>query len=262
MAVTLAAVLVPTLAAAGLVAWAPRITPPVLRPAGLVAGPATDNTVTVRWSRPPIGPLPDKYLIISNGAVVGTAAGTATSYRMAGLIPANSYQDRVVAVRGGNRSPQSALLTTRTLTPPLSAARLQGWWGVQAKPILHRLVGILDYQMLWQVTPGCTAGACDAKITVENRNHPFSVKLTRTGTDYQGRTVLRWTYCGPRGKTFSDPTTLTIRLHITGGIGQGTAWVADSLTGTVTGTLAYVSAATYHCAIYSYLGSLTGTGGS
>jgi hypothetical protein len=143
---TLAAVLVAALAAAGLVAWAPWIKPPVLRPAGLVAGPATGNTITVRWSRPRTGPLPDKYLIISNGAQAGTAAGTATSYRVAGLAPSNSYQNRVVAVRGGKRSPQSALLTTRTLTPPLSAARLQGWWGVRAKPIHHRLVGTICAQ--------------------------------------------------------------------------------------------------------------------
>lgn len=169
---------------------------------------------------------------------------------------------QAVAVRGGKRSPQSSLLTTRTLTPPLSAARLQGWWTVRAKPIHHRLVGILNYQMLWQVTPGCVAGACDAKITVENRSHPFSVKLTRAGTDYRGRTVLGWTYCGPRGNTISDPTTLKIRLHITGGIGQGPAWAADSLTGTVTGILRYASAATYYCPTYSYKGSLTGTGGS
>lgn len=256
---TLATVLVLGLAAAGLVVWAPWIPPPVLRPAGLAAGPATANTITVRWSRPRTGPLPDKYLIISNGGVVGSVAGTATSYRQVGLTPADSYQYRVIAVRAGKRSPRSALLTVHTPTPPISAARLQGSWAVQAKPIHHRLVGIYSYEMTWQAIPGCAAGACDAKISVDNGKHPFSVKLARAGTVYQGHTVLRYTTCGPHGNSIPDPTTLRIRIHITTATGQGPVWAAQSFKGTMTGTTRYVSAATFYCPVFSYKGSLTGT---
>ena len=120
--------------AAGLLVWAPWTPPPpVLRPAGLAAGPATANSITFRWSRPATGPLPDKYLILSDGTVAGSVAGTVTSYRQAGLTPASAYQYRVVAVRDGKRSVRSALLTVRTLTPPISQARLQGSWNVYAK---------------------------------------------------------------------------------------------------------------------------------
>lgn len=113
----LAAVVVLGLAA-GLVVWAPWIPPPVLRPTGLRTGPATATSVTLRWSRPPTGPLPDKYLIWSSGTMTGSAAGTATSDRQTGLTPASTYHYRVVAVRGDKRSPASAGLTLSTLTRP------------------------------------------------------------------------------------------------------------------------------------------------
>src|SRR5215831_19742451 len=60
---------------AGLVVWAPWIPPPVLRPTGLVAGPATANSVSFHWSPPRTGPMPDKYLVIGSGAASGSVAG-------------------------------------------------------------------------------------------------------------------------------------------------------------------------------------------
>src|SRR5215813_5375706 len=139
--------------AAGLVVWAPWIPPPVFRPTGLVAGPSTANSIAFHWSRPPTGPLPDKYLILGGGTVVGSVAGTVTSYRPAGLTPATTYQYRVVAVRGRKRSRQSALLTVRTLTPPISQARLQGSWGVHAKTIGPAPPGRRSGYMTWQLSP-------------------------------------------------------------------------------------------------------------
>lgn len=254
----LAAVVVPGLAA-GLVVWAPWVPPPVLRPAGLVAGPSTASSVSFRWSRPRTGPPPDTCLILGNGAVAGSAGGTVTACRQAGLTPAVSCQYRVVAVRGGTRSPQPALLTVRTLTPPISAARLQGPWNVQAKPIHHRLVGLSDYAMTWQITPGCPAGACDAKVSVENGKHPFSVKLARAGAVYRGQAVLGFTICGPRGNSIPDPTTLKIKVRVTTATGQGQVWAATSLAGTMTGTTQYVSSAAFYCPAFRYRGSLAGS---
>ena len=245
--------------AAGLVVWAPWMPPPVLRPTGLVAGPSTANSVSFRWSRPHTGPPPDTYLILGNGPAAGSVAGTVTAYRQAGLTPAVSYQYRVVAVRGGTQSPQSALLTVRTLTPPISAARLQGPWTVQAKPFHHRLVGLRDYAMTWQVTPGCPAGACEARVSVANGKHPFSVKVARAGAVYRGQVVLGFTICGPRGNSIPDPTTLKIRLRVTAATGQGQVWAATSLVGTLTGTTQYVSSAAFYCPAFSYKGSLSGS---
>jgi hypothetical protein len=161
--VTLVAVVVLGLAA-GLVVWSPWTPPPVLRPAGLVAGSSTATSVTFHWSPPRTGPLPDTYLILSQGgAVAGSVSGKATSYRQTGLDPATPYLYRVVAVRGGKRSPQSALLTVHTLTPPLSQARLQGSWSVYAKNIGPAPGGQNGY-LTWQFSPACAAGPCDVTL--------------------------------------------------------------------------------------------------
>ena len=119
--------------------------------------PSTANSVTFHWSRPRTGPLPDKYLVLGSGTAAGSVAGTVTSYRQTGLTPATTYQYRVVAVRGGKRSPQSALLTVRTLTPPISQARLQGSWSVHAKTIGSAPPGRRNGYMTWQLSPVCAA---------------------------------------------------------------------------------------------------------
>jgi hypothetical protein len=245
---------------AGLVLWAPWTPPPVLRPAGLVAGPATASSITFHWSRPPTGPLPDKYLILSSGTVAGSAAGTATSYRQAGLTPAATYQYRLVAVRGGKRSPQSALLTVRTLTPPISQARLQGSWQIYAKNIIHAPGGRNGY-ISWQLSPACATGPCDVILHASDGRHTFKMKLIRAGAAYLGQTVANLGRCGSGASSIPDPETLKIRIHVTKAAGQNQVWAATSLAGIMTGTSQYVSTAAFYCSASTLKASLAGTPG-
>jgi len=256
--VTLAAVVVVAALAAGLVAWAPWTQPPVLRPAGLAAGPATANSISFRWSPPATGPLPDKYLILTNGKAAGSVAGTVTSYRQAGLTPASAHQYRVVAVRGGKRSPQSALLTARTLTPPLSQARLQGSWDVYVKNI-RGAPGSRNGTLVWAFRPACAAGACDVIVHVKEGKHTYKMTLTRTGALYQGQAAVNVVHCGTPGNTIPDPATLKYRVHATAAAGQGQEWAATSLTGTLVATLRYVSSGTFYCPASTFKATLTGT---
>jgi Fibronectin type III domain len=244
--------------AAGLVVWAPWVPPPVLRPAGLAAGPATANSISFRWSRPPTGPLPDKYLILSDDRLAGSVAGTATSYRQAGLTPASSYQYSVVAVRGGKRSPRSAALPVSTLTPPISQARLQGSWSVTVR-YLQRVFGVRNVALPGEVIPACAAGACDVTLHVTSRRHPFSVKLTRAGAVYRGQTVVGFIRCGTAGNSIPDPTTLKFRVRITSAAGEGQVWAATSMTGTMTGTSRYVSNAAFYCPAHHFKATLSGS---
>src|SRR5215470_15942597 len=225
--VTLVAVIVVAALAGGLVVWAPWTQPPVLRPAGLAAGPATANSISFRWSPPATGPLPDKYLILTDGRTAESVAGTVTSYRQAGLTPASTYQYRVVAVRGGQRSPQSAALAVSTVTPPLSQARLQGSWEVYVKNI-RGAPGSRNGSLVWAFTPACVAGACDVIVQVKEGKHTYKMTLTRTGALYQGQAAVNVVRCGPRGNTIPDPATLTYRVHATAAAGQGQAWAATS----------------------------------
>ncbi len=245
--------------AAGLVVWAPWTPPPVLRPAGLVAGSSTANSVTFHWSRPATGPLPDKYLILgSSPGSGGSVAGTATSYRQVGLTPATTYQYRVVAVRGGKRSPKSALLTVRTLTPPISQARLLGSWDVHLKTIAPAS-GPRNGYMVWQLSPACATGTCDVILHGKNGRFPFTVKLTRVGAAYTGHTVTQFGGCGTRANSIPDPVTLRIQIHPTKAVGKNQVWAATSIAGTYQQTWQYVSNAAFYCTASTDKASVTGT---
>ena len=256
--VTLVAVIVVAALAGGLVVWAPWTQPPVLRPAGLAAGHATANSISFRWARPATGPLPDRYLILSDGKVAGSVAGSAVTYRQAGLTPANSYQYRVVAVRGGKRSPQSAALTVSTLTPPMSQARLEGLWEVFVKNV-HRSPHSRNGTLYWTLFPACATGACDVVAHVNDGKHSFKMTLTRVGAVYRGHAVVNFTPCGSRGNSIPDPATLKFRVHATKAVGEGQEWVATSWTGTMWWIYKYVSSATFYCTASSYKAILSGT---
>ena len=243
--------------AAGLVVWAPWTPPPVLRPSGLVAGPSTANSITFRWSRPPTGPPPDKYLILGSGPAASSVAGTATSYRQASLTPATIYQYRVVAVRGGKRSPGSAVLTVRTLTPPISQARLQGSWQVYAKNIGPARGGRNGY-MRWQLSPPCAAGACDVMLRVKDGRFSFKMKLARAGAVYEGQTRASLGRCGPRTSSIPDPATVKIKIRVSKAAGESQDWAATSLTGTMVQTSQYVSSAAFYCTASTFKASLAG----
>ena len=252
----LAAVVVLGLAA-GLVVWAPWTPPPVLRPSGLVAGPSTANSIAFRWSRPPAGPLPDKYLILGSGTVASAVAGTVTSYRQASLTPATTYQYRVVAVRGGKRSPGSAVLTVHTLTPPISQARLHGSWQVYGKNIGHVPGGRNGY-MSWQLSPACAVGACGVMLHVKDGKFSFKMKLARAGAVYEGQTRASFRRCGRGASSIPDPATVKIKIRVTKAAGEIQEWAATSLTGTMVQTSQYVSSAAFYCTASTYKASLAG----
>jgi len=97
--------------AAGLLIWAPWRSPPLLRPAGLAAGPSTTGSVAFRWSRPATGPLPDRYVILHDGRVAGSVPGTVTSYQATGSPP---------RPRTGTRWRRSAAASARPRRPSSS----------------------------------------------------------------------------------------------------------------------------------------------
>ena len=257
LVVLLAAVVVLGLAA-GLVVWAPWTPPPVLRPTGLVAGPSTANSITFHWSRPRTGPLPDKYLIIGMDTAAGSVPGTVTSYRQKRLTPASVYQYRVVAVRGSKRSFQSALLTVRTLTPPVSQARLQGSWSVYARSIGPAPPGRRSGYMTWNLSPACAAGACDVMLHGKDGPFSFKGKLTRKGAAYTGRAVTHFR-CGSAGNSIPYPVTLEIRIHPTKATGENVAWVATSFAGHLVLAYQYASNSAFFCPAATVNGVVTGT---
>jgi len=244
--------------AAGVVVWAPWVVPPVLRPTGLVAGPSTVTAITLHWSRPPTGPLPDKYLIFNDDAKVATVAGTVTAYRQAGLDPATKYQYFVVAVRSDRRSAKSAPLSISTVTPPVSAARLQGSWSVYLKFPAGSPKGSNGY-LTWQVTPACAVGACNVMLRSTTTDWTFGMKLTRAGEVYKGQAVANLGPCGSGANAIPDPVTVKIQIRVSAAVAQSQVWAASSFAGTFVGTSKYVSNAAGYCNPTTMKASVTGS---
>lgn len=242
----------------GLVIWAPWTSPPLLRPAGLTAGPSTTGSVAFHWSSPAAGPAPDRYLILREGTVIGTVPGTVTSYRQAGLTPATAYPYQVAAIRGGTRSALSSALVMRTATPPLSAARLAGPWTVQLK-LLRRggLIGAKRWTESWLTTPKCATGSCAETLSGSIGGHRFTAKLNRRGARYAGTTTARLFPCGSGANSFPLRDTISFHLKITGAHVGNRAWIASSWTGALVMSNPYTSSGNLFCPASSQTAALS-----
>ena len=259
----LAALVVLAGLAGGLLIWAPWQSPPLLRPAGLTAGPSTASSVAFHWSGPATGPLPDKYVILSGGRVIGSVPGRETSYLRTGLAPATAYAYRVAAVRGGSRSAPSAVLVVRTLTPPLSAARWQGPWTMHVRITAGGAALTGPRPLRWddslRVSPQCAVGPCPVRVAGTFNGYPFRAALSRAGAVYQGTTVARSFRCGPRHGAVPMRTTLKIRATITAAeAGSNGAWLASSWAGRLTASAAYTTTATFYCNAFQVTAALSG----
>jgi Protein of unknown function (DUF2510)/Fibronectin type III domain len=247
-------VVIATAAALGLIAalviWAPWASPPLLRPAGLVAGPSTTDSVTFRWSHPATGPAPDMYVILSGGKVVDSVPGNVTSYQGTGLAPATAYQYRVAAERGGKRSALSSVLVVRTSTPPTSAALLQGTWTTSVK-ILRGGAGLTggsrQWTESWTTSPQCSAGPCTVRLTGTLNGHNIKATLIPHNGVYQGKTRADVFPCTAGSVSFPIRSTVRIQLAVNAAHVSNLVWTASSWAGTMVVASPYTSSGAYYC---------------
>jgi hypothetical protein len=237
---------------AGLVIWAPWQSPPLLRPAGLVAGPSTTTSVAFRWAPPATGPQPDRYVILHDGKVIGSVPGTVTSYRGAGLAPATAYRFRLAAVRGGKRSALSSVLVVRTVTPPVSAARLQGPWTVRVKVVrgASTLIGLGKHDSWyesWLARPKCAAGPCAVRLSGHIFRFRFRTTLTRSGAVYRGKVTGKVFPCGSGSGSFPTRSTMRIRITVETAQPDSQAWAVGSWAGTMRVVSPYAASGNFYC---------------
>jgi chitodextrinase len=209
-------------------------------PTRLTADRATANSAALHWSPPANSPAPDKYEVLRDGSAVLTVDNT--SYKDNGLSPATSYKYRVVAIWDGNRSDPSAPLAIKTVTPPLSAARLTG----SALPIKATIVANGTIKDLhtgqrwtgsWDFTPRCASGPCAVDVSGSFappgfQTKTFKMTLARHGAVYSGTTRAQITYCSATAVT----NTVTLRITVKKAGSEGTEWLARSWTGTLSMT--------------------------
>ncbi|MEW7290914.1 fibronectin type III domain-containing protein [Aquimarina sp. 2304DJ70-9] len=91
-------------------------------PANLVASNTTDVSTTISWDASTDNIGVTGYDVLQDGAVIGTVAGTITTFDVSGLTANTSYDFTVVAKdAAGNESAASATLNVTTLAPDTEA---------------------------------------------------------------------------------------------------------------------------------------------
>jgi hypothetical protein len=232
----------------------------VLKPTGLTADVSTTSSVAFHWANPSTGPLPDKYLILNGGTVIGSVPGTVTRYRKGGLAPDTAYQYRIAAERGGTRSAPSDVLVVHTATPPVSAARWQGTWSVAVKIVKGRasIQGARKWTEPWVATPKCASGPCAVRLAVALNGRKFKITLARSGAVYRGKTHATVFPCGKGASAFPIRSALAVRVRLTSAQVASGAWEASAWSGSLTVASPYSSSGNYYCPAATQTASLSG----
>lgn len=224
-------------------------------PVGLRLSKATWTTVTLRWSPSPLGPVPDKYQIFSEGNLVGVVGGSADSYVSTGLTAGGSYKYEVAAVWGHAVSAPSAAFTALTLAPPLSGS-VPITVDTVSTPGNGASLSVGDHWSdTWQFAPDCASTRCtliaDAELAAPGfAAQQFAVTLRGSGRSYGGSAKAQISACGSVHVT----NTITLSVNAKGAVSNG-AW--SGWTGTMQVSSPYTTVGNEYCPTQSWSFSVT-----
>lgn len=213
---------------------------PVLRPTGLTTDGRGTNSISLGWSNPSSGPLPDKYVILRNGAVAATVPGNVNHFKDSGLAPETTYDFRVIAYRGRARSQASHNVYVATQTPPLSEAVFNSFFLVNEKIEAGASSVQGDSQGdvwvdQWTFTSSCALGPCATQLSGEIDGQSFTSQLKPAGGgSYSGTAEINdYYYCGTNVNN-NEGSTLYITVNPAAAHPVGNRWEASKLTGGIT----------------------------
>src|SRR5262249_47091032 len=101
--------------AVAVVVWGPWIAPAAVTQVHGVS--PTGTSIVLQWARSSGHTGPSRYLVLRDGAEVGSVPGSQTSYTDSGLRPGHSYSYSVVARSWLRRSVPAPAVTVRAITP-------------------------------------------------------------------------------------------------------------------------------------------------
>jgi hypothetical protein len=212
---------------------------PVLRPAGLTADQRGTTSISLGWSNPASGPLPDKYVILRNGAVTATVPGNQDHFNDAGLAPATTYNFQIIAYRGTTRSQPSLDLRAATQTPQLSDAAFNSVFQVTEGLETNTSTATQDtvgdtWHDHWTFSSKCAVGPCDTRLSGAIDGQAFTAVLTADGNGtYSGTApVNHYFQCSDSATGYVD-STLQIAVTASAARDSRTQWLATKLSGSV-----------------------------
>jgi hypothetical protein len=183
-----------------------------------------------------------------------------TSFTDLKVVPTTKYHYTVVALTpDGGRSEESADVAVKTKAAPVSAARLEAIFDINAKSTSHFGFSTFNSNKAsfgWRFDPNCGHGACNVKLT-DVHKHGFAFQLSRTGGDYHG--VLTTKGFGSCNGIVTTAT-VTVDLHAVTAKAVKDTWRVVRLAGTMTARTSPQLGCVSSGIDYSIGGTLAGVG--
>jgi hypothetical protein len=233
MAVLLVAVPLPLAACdsgGGREAGATEASPPKLLPPAGFSGTADGFSAVLTWSAPSGSARIIGYEIRRDGSVLRSVSPDETTLTDFGVRPGKAYAYEIRARgKGALSEPVSTEVTIDS--PPLSAARVEGDFGVNAKTLSKSgYTRVATPSFGWNFKPKCGEGACNVvwkDVVIKAIHATLKRKRARYTGDYEGFFL---TEC--RGTRSISSVHLVLKVAKARAIAG--EWRATKLTGTVT----------------------------
>lgn len=191
---------------------------------------AARDRMTLRWTAPVAGSF-EQYMILRNGHQLALVDRKTTRFVDRSTAPATRYDYAVRTTRGVTSS-ASAHASVRTPTPPLTAARVEGWFNVKAKTTSQS--GVTGFEVetyAWDFQPRCQIGPCSGKWSGPMGSNTIHGHAERHGARYH------MTYNGFFNIVCSEVHTTSavdIKMRVTRARVIYGEWRATRLTGSLT----------------------------
>jgi hypothetical protein len=186
--------------------------------------------VVLTWSAPTGGIQATSYNVYRDGVLIGSAKAPTTRFTDTKAAPQGRFTYAVEAVAESDLSARTSI-DVKTPKAPLSAARLEGTWSVDAKTLFSS--GFTSYPksftLGWHFKPMCKSGACS--VTWKDlASKSFQATLKKNGVSYSGSDSGDFNgRCGTAHVT----SNLTVSFKVTEASFTDGQWLAVTIKGTL-----------------------------
>lgn len=205
--------------------------------------------LTLTWDAAPADFAVDHYEVTRDTKTIAKDVSS-PSYTDQ-VAPEEKYRYGVVGVATDGNTTKPAVISVQTRPLPAADARLQGRFLVRVHVTSSDVGAHGSFTMLWDFTPRCRTGPCDASYKAKGRGGGGT--LSERGATYGGTVHAPFFIRSCSGGTISE--TLVFHLHVTDAHAVGEAWRATKFEGTLSETAPAAGCVTGHDS-YAFTGNV------